>query len=199
MFASVSDTQSWAHRLPAGAKFAALLVLTAVVLVLRSPWVLLGVAAVTFLLFLSCGPAIMRAGWRMLRVFLIVAGVIGLWHLLTSTPEAAARIVLQLLIAVALAVFVTLSTRLEDMLALFRRALAVIGLPEALRGQIALAMALAIRFVPVLGQKAALLRESWRARSRRRFSPRLVLPLALLAIDDAEAVAEALRARRAGP
>lgn len=199
MFVSASDADSWAHRLPAGVKFAALILLTALVLMLRSPWMLLGVAALTFLLFLSCGPAIMRAGWRMLRVFLVVAGVIGLWHLFASTPEAAARIVLQLLIAVALAGFVTLTTRLEDMLGLFRRALALVGLPAALRSRIALAMAMAIRFVPVLAQKAALLREGWRARSRRRFSPRLVLPLALLAIDDAEAVAEALRARRAGP
>ncbi len=199
MFVSASDADSWAHRLPAGVKFAALILLTALVLMLRSPWMLLGVAALTFLLFLSCGPAIMRAGWRMLRVFLVVAGVIGLWHLFASTPEAAARIVLQLLIAVALAGFVTLTTRLEGMLGLFRRALALVGLPAALRSRIALAMAMAIRFVPVLAQKAALLREGWRARSRRRFSPRLVLPLALLAIDDAEAVAEALRARRAGP
>ncbi|PJE28084.1 ABC transporter permease, partial [Pseudooceanicola lipolyticus] len=40
-----------------------------------------------------------------------------------------------------------------------------------------------------------LLAESWRARSPRRPGLRTILPLAALAIDDAEHVAEALRAR----
>ena len=47
----------------------------------------------------------------------------------------------------------------------------------------------------VLTDKAQMLMESWRARSRRRVGWRIILPFATLAIDDAERVAEALRAR----
>ncbi|MCC7322040.1 MAG: energy-coupling factor transporter transmembrane protein EcfT [Rubellimicrobium sp.] len=160
--------------------------------------VLAGVGGLVAVLHLSAGRAVARAGWRGLRRFALIAAAIGGWHLWVSGPDMAARVVLQLLIAVAAAGLVTMTTRLEDMIALFQRILAALGLPEALRRRIALAMALAIRFVPVLGQRGAGLIEAWRARSPRRASPRLVLPLAILAIDEAEEVAEALRARSAG-
>ena len=52
-----------------------------------------------------------------------------------------------------------------------------------------------IRFTPVLAQKGQLLAQSWRARSTKRVGWRMIIPFAVLAIDDAEHVAEALRAR----
>jgi biotin transport system permease protein len=52
-----------------------------------------------------------------------------------------------------------------------------------------------IRFTPVLASKGAQLAQSWRARSAKRLSWRIVMPMTLLAIDDAEYVAEALKAR----
>ena len=60
---------------------------------------------------------------------------------------------------------------------------------------IGFAMALVIRFTPVLFAKAGTLIDAWRARSPRRPGWQVVMPIALLAIDDAEHVAEALRAR----
>jgi biotin transport system permease protein len=60
---------------------------------------------------------------------------------------------------------------------------------------VAIAIALMIRFIPVMAERAARLSEAWRARSPRRTRVRLVAPLALGALDDADHVAEALRAR----
>ena len=76
-----------------------------------------------------------------------------------------------------------------------QRGLARVGVPATVRRRMALSVALVIRFTPVLMQKGAALAEAWRARSVKRPGWRIVLPFALLAIDDAEQTAEALRAR----
>jgi biotin transport system permease protein len=52
-----------------------------------------------------------------------------------------------------------------------------------------------IRFTPVLIDKGAGLSEAWRARSKKRPSWRIVMPLLVTALDDADSVAEALKAR----
>lgn len=57
------------------------------------------------------------------------------------------------------------------------------------------AIVLVIRFIPVLRARAQGLIEAWRARSPRRAGWQVAFPITLLAIDDAEQVAEALRAR----
>ncbi|HBH7903235.1 TPA: hypothetical protein KDX49_003259 [Vibrio parahaemolyticus] len=48
---------------------------------------------------------------------------------------------------------------------------------------------------PVLMSKGQKLSRAWRSRSNRRTGWRIVLPFTVLALDDADHVAEALRAR----
>lgn len=198
MIALTSEIPTWAHRVPAAAKFAALFVLTVAVVAPRwlpGPGLALAGAAA---LYLSCGLDFARAGARALRGIVVIAVIIGLWHWATGAAETGMLVAGRLVAAVAFANFVTMTTRLDDTTALFDRALGRIGLPAAPRRRFALALALAIRFIPVLADKGARLAEAWRARSRRRPGARIVLPMALLAIDDAEQVAEALRARSGG-
>lgn len=135
------------------------------------------------------------AGLRALRGIAVVAGLIALWHLATGRTEAAVVLPLRLILAVLAATFVTLTTRLDEIAALVDRVLALLRVPAVTRRRLALAIALTIRFVPVLRDKGAALAEAWRARSPRRPGVRIALPLALIAIDDAERVGEALRAR----
>jgi biotin transport system permease protein len=52
-----------------------------------------------------------------------------------------------------------------------------------------------IRFIPVLSDRLSQISESWRARSPRRPGWRILTPATLAALDDADQVAEALRAR----
>jgi biotin transport system permease protein len=90
-----------------------------------------------------------------------------------------------------------LTTRFDALLATFAslmRPFARLGLPVE---RIALAMAMAVRFVPVLAARAGDLSRAWRARSPRRPRHRLLTPLALAALDEADHAAEALRARSA--
>lgn len=195
MLALTSEIPTWAHRVPAGIKFAALFGATLGILSTTSiPAQIVALSAVAGL-YVSCGTNFARAGLRALRGIVLVGLMIGVWHTLTGAPQTAALVVLRLFTAVAMAGFVTMTTRLDEITGLLDRILASVRLPQEVRTRIALAIALTIRFIPVLLAKGQGLSESWRARSSRRVSPQLVLPMALLAIDDAEHVAEALRAR----
>ena len=88
-----------------------------------------------------------------------------------------------------------MTTRLSDMIAVIRLLLAPLRRVGLSTGALEIAIALVIRFVPVLAQKGGNLAEAWRARSPRRAGWRIVAPLALMALDDAEHVAESPRAR----
>ena len=149
----------------------------------------------TAAIYLSQGPRFAFYGLKMLRplwpFLLILTG----WHAWTGDIPRGAGIGLKMLTAVALANLVTMTTRLDDMIALVERLaapLAKLGLPPRI---LAVAIALVIRFTPVLMDKTGQLVQAWRARSHRRANWRLVLPATLMALDDADHVAEALRAR----
>jgi biotin transport system permease protein len=81
------------------------------------------------------------------------------------------------------------------MLDVMERLMARLFIGPKIRRRIALSVTLVIRFIPELTRKGGTLIEAWRARSTKKFSWKLLLPFALLALDDAEQVAEALKAR----
>jgi biotin transport system permease protein len=60
---------------------------------------------------------------------------------------------------------------------------------------IGLALGMVIRFTPVLIERAKQLLESWRARGLKHINWRIILPIFITVIDDADRVAEAIRAR----
>jgi len=186
---------SWAHRLPAGLKLAALALVVLALLPVAHPLPLLAVAGAVALLYATLGPRALAAGARMLRPLLWFVGVILLYHLAVGEARLGAVISLRILVLVGLANLVTLTTPLTEITSVAERLfrpLRHLGLnPRAP----ALAIALFLRFVPVLQTRAGALSEAWRARSPRRAGPRIVLPLVLGTLDDAEHVAEALRAR----
>lgn len=183
------------HRLPAGPKLAGLLAFTLVLFGIDSPLVLAAILAAVAALYLPGGLAFVRHGLRMLRPLVPFVAIVAAWHLWTATPETGAGIALRLVAGIGVANLVTMTTRLSDMIAVIERLAAPLhrfGLNPRL---LAMAVALVIRFIPVMGDRVARLTEAWRARSPRRAGWRIVLPATLGAIDDAEQVAQALRAR----
>lgn len=182
------------HRWPAGVKLGGLVLATAGLFALPGGALGLALAAVLGL-HLALGRAVLMHGLRMVRPLWPFGLVLAVWHLATGTPGQGAAIAARLAAAVMLANLVTMTTRLTDLLAVVERLaapLARLGLPPRVP---ALAFALVIRFVPVFLGRAGQLAEAWRARSPRRPGWPVVLPLVLIALDDAEHVAEALRAR----
>lgn len=195
MLALTSPVQTPLHRLPAGAKLAALALFTLALFQLHSPLALALALTVITALHLPGGWPFAAHAMRLLRPLWPFALVLLLWHLWTQDLRDGMVILLRLTTAVAAANLVTMTTRLSDMIAVIERLanpLARLGLPPR---TLALAIALTIRFLPVLSDRLTRIAEAWRARSPRRPAWRILTPATLATLDDADQVAEALRAR----
>ena len=193
MLTLTSPVETWLHRVPAGAKLATLAVVTAGLFTLDGlVWPALALVAVGAL-YASCG--LLGYGLRRLLPLWPFLLVLAVWHLWTGTLAEGGTIALRLIAAVAAANLVTMTTRLTDMVTVLERLagpLRHLRLPPRI---LALALALVIRFIPVLSDRIGALRAARAARTARRAGWAILVPATLAALDDAERVAEALRAR----
>lgn len=195
MISLTSPVETRAHGWPAGAKLAGLCGATMVLFaVQRLDWHL-GFLAAALVIYAMPGRQFFQGGMRRLRVLWPFAVIILLWHFFTHDMASGAVIVLRMITAVALANLVTMTTKLSDMIVVVRWLCAPLRRFGVQTRSIELAIALVVRFTPVLAQKGQTLALAWKARAARRLGWRVITPFAVLAIDDAEHVAEALRAR----
>ncbi|AXI44975.1 ABC transporter permease [Sulfitobacter sp. SK012] len=195
MISLTSPVETWAHRWPAGPKLLGLCLATVGLFALQGVVAqgvaLLGVAV----LYAAGGAVFLRSGMRRLWPLWPFVVLIGLWHLAIGDPQTGAVIACRMIAAVGLANLVTMTTKLSDMMGVLHKMLTPLR-PLGLNSRpIELAVAMVIRFTPVLSQKAQALVQAWRARSRRKPGWRVILPFLVLALDDAEHVSDALRAR----
>lgn len=195
MISLTSPVRTRAHSWPAGLKLIGLCAVTVALFY----WDDLGVQVMGFtcalLLYALPGGLFLRTGVRRLALLWPFLAVIAMWHLLTDTAIDGAIIALRLITAVAFANLVTMTTRLSDMIDVVTYVATPLRLIGVHTRAIELAIALVIRFTPVLIQKGQGLSDAWHARSGRRLGWRIIIPFAVLAIDDADHVAEALKAR----
>ena len=97
--------------------------------------------------------------------------------------------------AVGFANLVTITTPMDKMIKVIFASLAPLRRFGLRSERIAFAIGLFVRFTPVLIEKSAILAQAYRARTSKYGNWRIVLPLALIAMDDADHIAEAIRAR----
>ncbi|MDP2080057.1 MAG: energy-coupling factor transporter transmembrane component T [Pseudotabrizicola sp.] len=194
MLTLTSPVKTPLHQMRAGPKLATLALFTFALFWTTSP-LHLGIALVAVVaLYLTGGTQFARHGARMLRPLWPFVAVVGLWHLWLDDLTAGAVVLLRMGAAVAAANLVTVTTRLSDMITVLERLARPLA-PLLPPQRLALAIALVIRFIPVLSERAAQLGQAYRARSGRAPGWRLFAPAALAALDDAENVSQALRAR----
>ena len=194
MISLTSPARTWAHRIPAGVKLLALSGLTMALFLLDAAGLALAMLAVV-ILYLTGGAGFAAQGARHLRMLWPFLLLIAVWHGATGQVQAGLAIALRLLAALALANFVTMTTRLTDMIAVLTWLLTPLRRLGLSTRTVELAIAMVLRFTPMLVENGQRLAMSWRARSRRKPGWRIVMPMAALALDDADHVAEALRAR----
>ncbi len=195
MLTLTSPVDTWAHRIRPGVKLAVLAIWTLGIFWLQTPLSMAVAFAAVLGLVASGGGVFLARSVVVLRPLWPFIVLVGLWHLWIDAAAAGVVIVLRLIAAVMAANFVTMTTRLSDMIAVIERLarpLARIGLSPRV---LALSMALVIRFVPVMGERLDQITEAWVARARRKPRWRVLVPATLAALDDADHVAEALRAR----
>ncbi|WP_417712642.1 energy-coupling factor transporter transmembrane component T family protein [Roseibium aggregatum] len=185
---------SWAHRLPAGLKLLAIAVASLLLLQYTSFRVLLPALAAVLLCYASLG----RDGLAQLKLLramsLLLAALLAL-HWVSGSLLEGATIILRLAIMILAANFVSVTTRMDDMLNAVQplfKPLEIFGFSPR---KPALGVALVLRFAPYMLVVFAQLREAWQARTGTRNSWRLLAPFAIQSLSMSDHVAEALKAR----
>ena len=183
------------HKIPAGQKLLALCVISTALFKIGSLIVLACLTCAMVALYLSQGLSFAKFGARMLWPLWPVVLIIGIYQGITDDIEAGCEIILRMLIAVALANVVTMTTSLNDMIDVLMRLLRPLNWIGISTKPVALTIALFIRFIPSLIERVITMHAALRARSSGKSGWRIVVPLTLSVLNDADHVANALRAR----
>ncbi|MER5324099.1 energy-coupling factor transporter transmembrane component T family protein [Streptosporangium roseum] len=182
------------HRLPAGAKLAGLAASCTALLLLRPPVALAGAAAVVTLLYVVSGVGV-AAAWAQIRpVRWFAVALFGMQLLFVDLPGAVSS-TLRVVLAVALAGLVTLTTRTAAMMACLERRLSPARLVGLDPFRLSLLLSLTLRSVPVVAELASRVREAQRARGVERSVRAFAVPLVVSVLRHADALGEALSAR----
>ena len=183
------------HKISAGQKLLALCVVSTALFQIESLIVLACLTFAGIALYLSQGLSFAKFGARMLWPLWPFVLIIGIYHGITNDIEAGGEIILRMLIAVALANLVTMTTPLNDMIDVLMRLLRPLNWIGISTKPVALTIALFIRFIPTLIERGITMHAALRARSTGKSGWRIIVPLTLSVLNDADHVANALRAR----
>ena len=192
MIAAKND--SWLALVPAGAKFAVLL-LVSIGLYLVGHWQPLAVALlISIALLLSAKVALRQLLWPLVSL-LVIVGIIWVLLGIQTGWEQGAVAALRLLTLCIFAYTVSLSTTFEQMLELFQKVASPLKYLGANPAQISLGLALAVRFIPELKRVYLEVREAQFARGLHNNPLAVAVPLVIRSLRIAEETAEALDAR----
>lgn len=185
---------SWLHRLSAGWKFLALMLITSALSLTHSLYGQAGWIVFALALYPLAGLSLKHA-WRawlsLLPFFVVIIAV--QWA--TSSWQTGLWIASLMYSAVLLAGLLTFTTQVSAMLALFERLL----LPLARLGvnpwKVSLVLALTIRCIPSVSRAVSISRDAWKARGLGKPNFRIIIPVLVRLIRDSEAIGDAIAAR----
>lgn len=184
--------------LPPGGKLLALCILSLITFYSSNLWFLAALSLAAPLLFLLCGFSL-RDLWRQLRLFAVFSLCLSIFQLFNSTAAMAAADGLRLFGLTASAVFISAVTAGSALLRALERCLKIFAPLGLNPRQTALALALVLRFLPLLQQTYAELRQAQKARDSAKLRLRgqtQLLSLTLMRLIEAqENIAEAIAAR----
>jgi biotin transport system permease protein len=182
------------HRLPAGAKLAALGIGLVALLQVRSPAGTFAAATAVAGLYAIAGMT-----WRVLleqlRPLRWFALVLATWQAVVAGWAAAVVVVGGIALAVALAALVTLTTPFSALLDIVERSLWPLRRLRVDPDRVALLLALAVRSLPVLHGIAGEVRDAARARGGAASPLAYAVPFVVRTLRHADALGEALAAR----
>lgn len=189
------DGGTWLHRMAVKPKLGLLLVF-GLALTLTDQAMILGLAAVvTGALYLSLGLTLRQAFTR-LRPVLFTIGFLGLVNVFVLSPAEALSATLRLLAILFLAASITATTTIAAFMAAITdlaRPLERLGLIKA--HDVGLAFGLVLRFVPEIANRYDALKEAHIARGLAVKPHKMMGPLIISTLKDADSIAEAIDAR----
>ncbi len=184
------------HRAPLGLKAAGVVVLSAAVLVFRS-LPLLG-AALVLVLGAYAAARLLPESWRPLKMMWPVLLLLGAFQVWSNGPGAALLVVGNIVVCVAAARLLTLTTPLQELL----DGLVALAGPFRFLGadpeRFGLTLALMLRSIPFLLGSAQDVRHSAMARGLERNPRALTVPVVIRAVAYAQQTGDALAARGIG-
>jgi biotin transport system permease protein len=136
-----------------------------------------------------------RVALAQVRPLWLLLVVTGAFQLITVGPQRAAHFTGGLLVSVALAALVTLTTRVSAMLDVIAAAVRPLRRFGVDPDRVALLLALTIRCVPLLAEIVTTVREAQVARGAARNPLALAVPAVVRTLRAADALGEALTAR----
>jgi biotin transport system permease protein len=189
------------HRAPAGVKLAALAGLS--VLVFAVPTLAVAAAAVALVVVLGLGAARLPAAVLVRQARAVALWLVALFvlHSIVTDPLTGAMTVLRLLALVLAAAVVTATTRVTEMVAFVEWICGPLRWVGVRPARIGLVIAMALRFIPLISERADRIREAQAARGGSvrglRGLSAMVVPLLVQVLQLASTVSEALDARGA--
>ena len=195
MLTLIAPQKTIFHKISAGRKLLALCVVSTALFQIESLTVLACLTFAVIALYLSQGLSFAKFGARTLWPLWPFVLIIVLYHGITHDIAAGGEIILRMLIAVALANLVTMTTALNDMIDVLMGLLRPLNWIGISTKPVALTIALFIRFIPTLIERGITINAALRARSKGKSGWRIIVPLTLSVLNEAEHVANALRAR----
>lgn len=186
--------QTWLHRVPAGVKLGGLGVANLMLLLISDGRILAGAVAIVALIYVGLGRAGL-ARLALLRPLLPLLAIVGGLQAASGGWGAGAVVIFRLLAMLLLADLVSMTTTMSAMMEALTPAFRLLRPLGARPRKLALAVALVLRFVPVLLMRWRAREEAWRARTHRRVPPRLIAAFVTDILQLADRVAEALEAR----
>ncbi|MCG8492742.1 MAG: energy-coupling factor transporter transmembrane protein EcfT [Sneathiellales bacterium] len=184
---------SWLHQRRAGYKLLALVALSTALFYFKSYWpngIALGVIAGGYFsagISFSKMIAQIRPVWILLVIIFLAQGWLASWHL-------GGLVVIRFAALILAASLVTLTTRTSDMIEAIEKTLTPFSRWISIE-KVSLALSLAIRFIPVLGDITREVREAQRVRGLEKNIFAIIMPVTIRTLKMADHVAEALDAR----
>ncbi|WP_235928035.1 energy-coupling factor transporter transmembrane component T [Goekera deserti] len=189
------------HRARAGLKLAALAALS--VLLFAVPTWPVGIGALAGVLVTGLGAARLPARllWRQVRPVLPVLVLLLAYYALVSDVATGGVVLLRLLSLVTAAAVVTATTRVGELVAVVEWLCAPLRVLGVRPERVGLVIAMTLRFVPVIAERAARIREAQAARGGSARGIRAwattTVPLLVQVLQLAHTLSEALDARGA--
>ncbi|WP_428029077.1 energy-coupling factor transporter transmembrane component T family protein [Ancylobacter sp.] len=190
--------RTWLHAVPAGWKLLALGLISLAVAPLDSLPLMAGLLVAVLALYVCLGKpalaqiALLRPLWPLFLILLA-------FHWWNGDVRAGVVVLARILAMVLLANAVTMTTRMDAMMDAVEPLLRPLGWFGVSPRAVALAVAMMIRFVPLLFALWEALNESWRARTGKRGGWRLLAPFCIQTLRLSHHTAEALAARGGAP
>ncbi len=181
------------HRVPAGWKLIALCLMSTLALLVNSPWLL-----ASGLLVALSGYLIARVDrgtvWRLIRPMLWMITLVVVIQGLLVSWTLAAEVGLRIMLVLTLANLLTLTTSTTALIDAFETGLSPLRRFGVRPERVGLMVSLVLRFIPVLLEQAAVVRQAQQARGVRDVRAFLV-PLVIRTIRMADGLGDALEVR----